>query len=448
TDIQALAFVRAGGLTYAASFALAILTGLVVGALPAWAAANVAVWSGRADGVRVAGDARGRVVRRMLNVAEVALALMLLAGAGLLLRTYMQLASRDLGFDPSGTVAVEVELGRARFPDAASRRAFVEPLAAAARQLPDVTHVALSVIVPPRGGLFFTVLETEGSAAPAEQTGFDGGIVSAGFFDTLRVPIVEGRGFVEADARESQRVIVVSKRTAAMLWPNGSAVGRRLRLDPSDPWSTVIGVAADVTSQSSSRDRPQIYVPLTPHQYDEAPTLIVRTAGDVDAVIAALRGQVAAIDPRVAISSIRTLDADVRGMNVRPRFNALLLGLLAAIGLVLAVTGIYGVINYSVGLRTRELGVRVALGASPAALGRSVIREAALVGTAGVAVGLGLWLIVGKGLASLLVGLGSTDVSTLAAVSAILLAATVLAAWLPARRAVRIDPVDALRAEG
>ena len=176
--------------------------------------------------------------------------------------------------------------------------------------------------------------------------------------------------------------------------------------------------------------------------------MLIHTASDLAATaraIAAARTQIQAIDPKLPLGRIETLDDAVFRLNVRPRFNALLLGVLAGVGLVLAASGVYGVINYSVGLRTRELGVRIALGATPRDLGRAVLGEAAVVGAAGVAIGLGAWMFIGTLMRSLLYNLEPTDVVTLAAVAVVLIATTMIAAWIPARRATIVDPVVALR---
>ncbi|MEZ5318573.1 MAG: ADOP family duplicated permease [Vicinamibacterales bacterium] len=445
-ELQALAFVEVRPLTVAISLGLSIVAGLAVGLLPAWMAARSAVASRRVDGTRTTGDARSRWVRRGLNVVEVAAALVLLLAASLLVRTYVQLSHRDLGFAPAGVVALDVRLLPSRYPTPAAQDAFITALAAGLRAQPGVTDVSAAALVPPRGGVFFSALEIEGRGE-AVQTQFDGGTVAPGFFRTLGIPIREGRAFDEADVREERPVVVVSQGTARRFWPDGDAIGRRLRLGPKDPWSTVVGVAGDVTSSSSGLDQPQFYLPLVAGQTPGAPTVVVRTTGSTEALVTAARGLVAGIDDHVAITSIRTLDADVAATNVRPRFNALLLGLLAGLGLILAVTGVFGVVNHAVGLRTRELGVRLALGASPAALGRQVIGEALAVGLAGVAAGVALWPLASDGLGTMLHGLAAVDGTQLGAAAVVLLAATAAAAWLPARRAMRVDPVVAMRTE-
>jgi putative ABC transport system permease protein len=419
---------------------------VLIGALPAWSAARRAVTDTRPEGTRTIGERRGRLVRLGLSVAELALALVLVAGAGLLLRSYARVADADLGFITAGNVTAEIELPPVRYRTPTEQRQFFDRLIAGLRAVPGVERVTINTSVPPNGGLYFGDLEIEGRPRSENPVRYDGGGVGPGFFESLGVSMVEGRGFVESDLAAGVNAIVVSASTAKKFWPDASAIGKRVRMGQHSPWSSVVGVSANIRTRTSDLESTQIYTASSGEP--GFGVVLIHTAADRTAearAIAAARTLIQTIDPRLPIGRIESLDDAVFRMNVRPRFNALLLGVLACVGLVLAASGVYGVINYSVGLRTRELGVRLALGATPRGLGGAVLREAAFVAAIGVVIGLGAWLVLGRLMASLLYDVEPTDGLTLASVAIVLVATTLVAAWLPARRATSVDPVVALR---
>ena len=444
-DLRQLEHVRLGWQTGVFLAAMTVAAGVFIGWLPAWSAARRAVADTRSEGTRTVGERRGRLIRLGLSVAELALALVLVAGAGLLLRSYARVATADLGFSTAGNVTAEIELP-ARYKTPADQKLFFDRLLAGLRAVPGVERVLVTTSVPPNGGLYFGTLELEGAPKPDGPARYDGGGVGPGFFEALRIPIVEGRGFVESDLAAGTNVAVVSASTARKFWPEATAVGKRLRLQPDGAWTTVVGVSADVRTWFTDPGTPQIFTPTG--NESGFGVVLIHTAPDRAATaraIAAARTQIQSIDPKLPLGRIETLDGAVFRSNVRPRFNALLLGVLACIGLILAASGVYGVINYSVSLRAREMGVRLALGATPRALGRSVLGEAAAVAVTGVVIGLGAWMFLGRLMRSLLYNLEPTDVVTLTAVAIVLVGTTLLAAWLPARRATIVDPVVALR---
>jgi predicted permease len=274
---------------------------------------------------------------------------------------------------------------------------------------------------------------------------FGGGMVRPGFFEALQIPVKEGRGLAASDTKTAS--VVVNEATARRYWPGESAIGKRLRLDATGPWHTIIGVVGDVKSAHGGAGQVQIYLPLG--DAAEAPeiTLLVGTSGAPSEMIPSIKAQAWTLDPKLPLGGVETLDAALAEGNARPRFNTILLGVFAALGLLLATIGVYGVISHSVGLRTQEIGVRMALGARPADIRRAVLREALLLSLAGTAVGVGVALLVGKALAQLLFGMSRADLPTLAIVAVVLGSTSLLAAWLPARRAMRVDPMVALRAD-
>jgi putative ABC transport system permease protein len=427
--------------------AVAALTGIAFGTLPA-------IWGARSDaadalrqGMRSTGDARGRLIRRGLSVAEVALALILLAGAGLLIRSYARLQRADLGFNPDRLIAVNVSLPEARYATPASRGAFLSQLADQVRSLPGIRYASLASGLPPRGGLVFGKMDIEGGqTSSAEKPGaFGGGWVTPGYFEAMGIPVREGRTFTDADLKDSSQAILVNDVLARRYFPGDTAVGKRVRLNPKSPWSTIVGVVGTVRSDHSDDGGVQIYFPLNEASIFPDTSLLVATSGDPESIVAAIKGQVWSIDPKLPLKEVATIQQRVAETLARPRFYVLLLSIFAGIGLLLSAIGIYGVISYSVGMRTREIGVRMALGALPADIRRDVLGEALVLAGIGSAVGLAGSVLVARLMRALLFETSAWDPWTLLAVTVVLTASAMLAAWLPARRAMRVDPMEALR---
>ena len=240
---------------------------------------------------------------------------------------------------------------------------------------------------------------------------------------------------------------VINEATAKRYWPGQSAVGKRLRLADKGEWHNVIGVVGDVKSAHGSASDVQIYLPLENLSSMPEITMLVGTSGSPAAMIAPIKAQAWSIDPKLPLGEVETLESALAESTARPRFNTILLGVFAGLGLLLATIGVYGVISHSVGLRTQEIGVRMALGAQPSDIRRDVLREAVLLSAAGTAVGVILSLLLGKALATLLFGMSPSDLSTLTIVAVVLALTSLLAAWVPARRAMRVDPMVAQRGD-
>jgi putative ABC transport system permease protein len=448
-EMRALEGIRLNWQMLAFGFAVAAATGIAFGLYPAMAAARRDAVDALRQGMRSAGDARGRRVRRVLTVAEVALALILLAGSGLLIRSYERLQRADLGFNPERLLALNVSLPDARYATPASKADFYRQLSASIGQLPGVSYSGLASGLPPRGGMIFGQVEIEGKPLGDGQkpSAFGGGWVSPGYFEAMRIPVLEGRGFVEEDTRKDANVLVINDAMARRYWPGESAVGRRVRSGPKAPWSTIVGVVGSVKSSHDDADGLQTYYPVDHANLFPDTSVLVATVGDPAHMIAAVKGQAWALDPKLPLKEIATIEARVAETLARPRFNVVLLSIFAGVGLLLAVIGIYGVISYSVGVRQREIGVRMALGALPADIRRAVLGEALLLTGIGTAIGLAGALGLGRYLRSLVYEVSTSDPLTLGAVALILVTAGVVAAWLPARRAMLADPMEALRAE-
>jgi putative ABC transport system permease protein len=299
------------------------------------------------------------------------------------------------------------------------------------------------------GGVIFGQVDIEGRPmSDAEKPGvFGGGWVGPGYFEALGIPIREGRGFTTDDVRGDSNALLINDTMAKRYWPGESAVGKRVRLNPKSPWSTIIGVVGTVKSSHDDQQGIQMYHPLTESSMFPDTSLLVSTSGDVIGTVSAIKGQVWSLDPKLPVKEITTIEQRVAETLARPRFNVVLLTIFAGIGLLLAAIGIYGVISYSVGLRTREIGVRMALGAVPGDIRRAVLGEAVILSGIGTLLGLAGAAALARVMKTLLYEVSATDPWTLVSVAVVLSVSAVIAAWLPARRAMAVDPMVALRAE-
>ncbi len=436
------------------SLALSLGCGLLFGLLPALHSSRADLRSSLSEGGRgQAGDRRGRRTRSFLVFAEVALAIVLLVGAGLLVRSLRELQNVKPGFRSGGVLTAQIQLPDAPYSSPERQNAFYSVLLPKLAAIPGVAQAAITSSLPFSGGRSMFAFEVEGrpipdlSNAPASNAAF----VSADYFSALSIPLLKGRTFDERDRFGGNPVIVINQTLAAKMWPNENPLGKRLTFDvpnvPKPTWQTVIGVVGDVHGGDLSEDPGmQSYQPLVQVPPQSA-GLAVRTTGEPAALSAALTQAVRSVDPGLPISSIRTLERMVSDSVAAPRANAILLALLAALALVLAAVGVYGVLSYSVAQRTREIGLRMALGAGSGVVLRQIFREGLGTVLAGIAAGLlGAYFLV-RSLESLMFGVTLRDPITFVGVPLVLLAVALLATWVPARRATRVEPVVALRYE-
>ena len=432
--------------------ALSLLTGLLFGLAPVWRLAGRDLRDGLTEGSRgVAGGSGVHRARSALVLAEVALAFVLLAGAALLLRSFDRLHRVDPGFSTDRVLTARVTLPRLKYPDEAGWLAFGEQLLSRVRTEPGVRSAALVSDAPLGDSPPYWSFEIQGAEAPQDGSVQDAATftASAGYFETLRIPLVQGRFYDATDRADGEGVVVINQAMARRFWSGRRALGARITLgDPADPevrWLTVIGVAGDVRHERlSDQAYPQIYLP-----FNQTPTrslvLAVRAEVDPATVVPAIRRSLAAIDPDLPLADVSTLEERKAASLARPRVNAAVLGGFALAALVLAAVGIYGVVAYGVVQRTRELGIRMALGAGGGPLLRMVIRQGMTPVLAGMALGLAGALAGGRVLRSLLFGVGPGDPVTFVAVTFFLVAVALAAIYLPARRAARSDPMVALR---
>jgi predicted permease len=431
------------------NLAVSVFAGVLFGLAPALQSARTASEALR-EGTRTAGASPARRrLRGALVVAEVALSLVLLVGAGLLVRTLLALHRAPLGFDPAGVITAQLNLPRTRYESRDQQLALYDEVLRRVRAVPGVDGAALTNIAPFAGGNSGIDVRAE-EALDRAETGLaaDWRAVSPGFFQVMKVPLRSGRTFAESDRGDSPCVVLASQRLAETLWPGRDAVGRRLRGGGADQGlCTVIGVVGNVRHvELDDEARPALY--LAAGQFPrESATLVVRSAARPEAVLAAVRGAVAAVDPELPLSRVRTLEDLVQGASAQPRFHTLLLGLMAGLALVLAVVGLYGLLAMWVGERTREFGIRLAIGARPAHLLSLVLGQGLGLALVGLGLGIPAAWAASRLLGGLVYGVSVTDAATYAGVSLLLAATAALACYVPARRAARVDPSVALRYE-
>ena len=432
------------GTVLAFTLAVSLGTGLLFGLAPALAASRPDLQ----DPLKEGGRGRSSAARGLLVAAEVALAVVLLVGAGLLLRSFLRLQAVDPGFRPERVLTLAVDLGPDNYPSPASQANFFGELARRVRALPGVESVSYGDSMPLTGfGMIRRGLQVEGRPPlpPEEQPEVAVTTVGPGYFDTLGVRIVRGRGFDERDRADGLPVAVVSESMARIFWGEEDPVGRRFQSGRQGT-VTVVGVAADVKNEGLAADkqRAQMYRPFL---QDPRPFgfLAVRTRSDPAALTAGVRGEVLVLDRNRPVYDIATMEERLATSVADRRFNLLLLGLFALVALVLAAVGLYGVLAYAVNERTHEIGIRMALGARRESVLGLILRQGVMLVVMGLAAGLLASLLLGRVLAGSLYGVPSTDPVTFMAIPVALLAVALLSSWLPARRATQVDPTVALR---
>jgi putative ABC transport system permease protein len=425
---------------------LSLVTGLVFGVVPAAHAARDRFTGALKHGGRgQMGDGGGRI-RRGLIVAELALALVLLVGGGLLLRTFLALQRVDLGFNPAQMLSGFVLPPGAVYKTDQQRLAFYDALLARTAALPGVKQAALASVLPLSGDSDTDFL-IEGRPAPTRSedafiTWYR--VVSANYFATMEIPLKRGRLFAD---REAEPTVVVNESMARRFFPNEDAIGRRIRFDDKAPWMTIVGIVADVHVRGArGTNVVETYIPYW-HNPEAGINVLLKTAGDPAALSEPLRRAVKEIDPGIAVASVATLDEIVAQSMGDSRFYATLVAVFAGLALILAAVGIYGVMSYAVTQRTQEIGVRLALGAGDRQIFGLVVGESLRLAAVGLALGLAGSIALGKSIGGMLFGVAATDLPTFAVTAALLTGVAFLAAYLPARRAMRIDPMEALRVE-
>jgi predicted permease len=438
-------------------FGLSLLTGIASGLMPALAASRPDLVGSLKDdaGAAIAGNARGwgGRLRGSLVIAQVALSLLLLICAGLFLRSLRNASSIDPGFDADNLLALSMDL-RLQGYDESKGRDFIDQLLDRVRALPGVVSASLTDQLPLGLDGARRGITIEGyTAQPGESTEINSSFVAPGYLETLRIPVLQGRTFQQQDKANAPGVMLINEAFARRYWPGQQPLGKRIQMGVvrsgvnNAPYLTVIGVVKNGKYQTLGEEAtPFIYLNLA-QTYGSAPTLIVRTQGDPLASLPAVRSEVAALDKNLPLFNVKTMRQHL-GLALLPaRLAGTVLGIFGLLALILAAAGIYGVMAYSVAQRTREIGIRMALGANARDVLRLVVRQGMAPVLIGMAIGLGAALALTQLLKSLLFGVSATDPVTFVVIVLLLAAVAMLACWIPARRATKVDPMVALRQE-
>ena len=428
------------------TLAASLGTGVLFGILPALQASRAdAVNAMKEGGGR--GSARNRG-RSALVVIEIALTLVLLVGAGLLMTSFVRLQHVSSGFNPEHVTLANLTVPQSRYARGADQARVYARLLDALSARPQFDAVAVGFPGPLHGSSAHGSFSVEGlNTSEADAPSANLGGVSGGYFAAMGIPLLSGRTFTKTDTHESAPVAIVNATLARKYWPNQNPVGKRLRFEDGDPWTTVIGVVGDSRQLGLDHEPPPIlYVP-----YQDLPlpftTVVIRSALPPSATTPLMRAALASIDSDLALSDVETLRQLFGRFLGEPRFRLTAIGAFAILALMLAIVGVYGLISFTVAQRTREIGIRVALGARPAQVLGAFVREAATLAAVGIAAGAIVALAATRLIQSFLFEVGASDPTVFIGVSALLLAAAMAASYIPSRRALRVDPLIALRAE-
>jgi predicted permease len=448
------------------TLAIALLTGVLFGLLPALRISKLEVNSVLKEASGRSGTGlRHNRVRSILVSAEMALAVILVAGAALMIRTFVGLRAVQPGFDPHNVITMQTSLSGGRYDSAAKAENMTRQVVDHMEALPGVRAAAATVMLPVDSiglDLPFTI---EG-IPPAKGEVYNGDelwrFISPHYFGALRVPVLRGSAFDQRNTGNSARVVIINQAFARKYWPKGDPMGQRITIGKGlgpqfeEPAREIVGVVANIREMGlAGGDRPVMYIPqsqvpdgLIKLANNVIPlNWIIQTAGDPSSLSAAIQHEIQSVDSQLAASKIRTMDQVISESTARQNFNMLLLTIFAGLALVLAAIGIYGLMAYTVEQRTQEIGIRMALGAGRGDMLKSIMRQGMLLSGIGVAIGLAASFGLNRLLGSLLFGVKATDPLTYAAVAAILISVALLATYIPARRATRIDPMIALRYE-
>jgi putative ABC transport system permease protein len=441
--------IRIDGRVLAFTFFLSLATGIVFGLAPALRASRVDLNGVLKEGGRSAAGSSHHRIRNLFVVIEIALSLVLLIGAGLLVRSYQQILNASPGFNAHNVLSFRLSLPNSKYKGPAVTN-FYRQLSERIKALPGVEAAGTSYSLPMSSvALAWGPITIEGYV-PKNSADFimsNERFVSPGYFAAMGVPLLKGRLFDERDVKGAAETVIVNENLAQRFWPNQDPIGKRLERGDKEPWRTVVGVVRD-SKEFSVDNEPPISI-YHPHEQFPIGTMfvVVRTSSDPRQSIPAITREIGALDPELPAFEFKTMEQRLSDSLARRRFATFLLGVFAIVALTLAAIGIYGVMAYSVSQRTQEIGIRMALGAQPGRIAMLVVRQSVLLVTLGTATGLAGAFALTRVMASLLYGVNATDLRTFAVPPLVLGGIALLASYFPARRAALVDPTVALRSE-
>jgi putative ABC transport system permease protein len=452
SDIPRLGDVRLDGTVLAFTLIVAVVTGTLFGLVPALYGSTRDLSLRLKDGTRGSqGRAGSGRARSVLVVSELAMAIMLLIGASLLLRSFATIRDVDPGFRTARVSTFTMDLSPVKYPDFERQRVFAEQLLARMQRILGVATAGLTFGLPLTGSNFNLSFTVSGRPAqsPADEPAAQTRIATPDYFATMGIPLVRGRVFTERDRKGAPQVALISREVARRFFAGEDPIGQHLqaswRHDGVPFGGEIIGIVGDVKQFALGRDAPaHIYVPVDQWPMDEL-TVVMRSTGDAASTLRAAEAAVRELDPDLPVYDAQTLDKVVSESLGQPRFYTVLLGAFAGVALLLAAVGVYGVISYGVQRRTREIGIRLALGASSGRIVQMVVGQGLMMAVGGIAIGIAGAFALTRVLRSLLFGISATDPVTFVLVPVILAAVALIASYLPARRAARVDPIQAVR---
>jgi putative ABC transport system permease protein len=434
---------------------VSLATGVIFGLVPAWQASHVDLNSSLKAGTRTGGGGEGKGrVRNALIMAEVALALVLLISAGLLIQSFARLGRVQPGVRTERLLTARVSLPDVAYPKNENIIAFFDQLLPRIRALPGVESASTIVPLPLSGSNMVTSFDIEERPLPeGQRPGAPVRVIATDYFKTMGIPVKLGRVFDERDRFESAPVVIVNERFANKYFPGQNVIGKRIQPgfsadDTGDKIREIVGVVGNVKHLSlKNEDSPEMYLPQTQIPFNIMSIVIRTNVSNPNALTTSVRKELAALDGTIPLTSVRVFDEYISRSLARPRFNTLLLSIFAGTALLLTAIGIYGVLAYSVAQRTSEIGIRIALGAGKSSIFRLVVGQAMTLVGISLVLGLAGAFAATRLLSSLLFGVGASDPGTFIGIVLLVSAVAFLAAWVPARRATRVDPIIALRAE-
>ena len=434
------------------AFVLSILAGVFFGLVPALQSAH-----GDLNETLKAASARGTMtadrqrMQKALVLTEIAMALILLCGAGLLMRSFVRLNNVPTGFNPSGVMAMQLSLIQTGYEQPARRAQFVDQILENIQALPSVQSAAIVTRLPLNPGSSSRSVTVEGHTyppdSPAEQESPDYTIVTPGYFHTLNIPFFEGRDFKKTDNADRPSVAIINRAMARVYWPGEDPIGKRFQIDGATPWLQIVGIVGDIHQHKlGEAPKAMFYAPYAQDPWTFF-TIAVRTAASPSQIAPALVDAVGKVDHNLPVFNVRRFDEILAASVSQPRFQMILLALFGGLALTLAVIGIYGVMSYTVAQRTNEIGIRMALGAQPRHVLAQILWQGARLVGWGALTGLAASYFVTRFMKSMLFAVSPLDLGTYAAVTGLLMVVTLMACYIPARRAMRVDPMIALRYE-